>query len=261
MVLPILLVSSYATFLAALLTPQSLPRVGTAQHGGMAHRAGVDQGDSGAQEVYLPYPTPIRQIQLLGLAAGGILAAPLMVILPLLRLPALVGLLMIPLGYLSVASRYVGGWPKAVVWDMERELPGLTSFVLALAGLGSRPIPTALLIYAERFPGRPLASLAGRTPSGEDPVAFLLARGIPSVPVGGVLSVLSQAQDSPRRRDALRRLYEAQERRVRLELERAVEGRLALAPVATVLLLFPALLMTALAPVVVRFLSLLGAVQ
>ena len=54
-------------------------------------------------------------------------------------------------------------------------------------------------------------------------------------------------------------LHAAQERRARLNLERAIEGRVARSPVAMVLLLFPALLATALVPVVVQFVDMLGA--
>jgi hypothetical protein len=142
---------------------------------------------------------------------------------------------------------------------MERELPSLTAFVLALAGMGEQPIPRAVEIYADRFPRRPLSLLIRRAPPGEDPVSFVLACGIPSAAVSGVLAVLAQVQDSPHRRDALTRLHAAQERRARLNLERAVEGRVARSPVAMVLLLFPALLATALIPVVVQFIDLLGA--
>jgi hypothetical protein len=80
------------------------------------------------------------------------------------------------------------------------------------------------------------------------------------VPVRGVLAVLSKMQGSPHRQNALKQLYEAQESRARLELERSIESRVAKSPVATVLILFPALLVTALVPVAVRFLALMGAV-
>jgi hypothetical protein len=77
--------------------------------------------------------------------------------------------------------------------------------------------------------------------------------------VSGVLAVLAQVQQSPHRQEALTRLHAAQERRARLGLERAVEGRVARSPVVMVMLLFPALLATALVPVVVQFVDLLGA--
>jgi hypothetical protein len=241
MELPLLLSTAYALFVAALMAPRG-ERLGKRLLGGAT--AG---------------PAPVGRVRGVGLATGGMLALPPVILLPLLGLPAWAGLLVFPLGYVAAVSRYAGGWSRGGLAAMERELPGLTAFVLALAGMGDVPVPTALSIYAERFPRRPLASLARRAPSGEDPVAFLLSLGIPSVPVGGALSVLSRAQGSPRRREVLERLHRAQERRVRLELERIVEGRVAASPLATVLLLFPALLATALIPVVVRFLALLGA--
>jgi len=45
-----------------------------------------------------------------------------------------------------------------------------------------------------------------------------------------------------------------------LELERVIEGRVSKAPVATVLLLFPALLATALVPVMVRFMTMISGI-
>ncbi len=205
------------------------------------------------------YPLPAGRVRLLGLALGGILAAPSMLLLGILGLPAVLGLLLLPPGYTAVVSRYTGGWSKGALAAMERELPSLTAFVLALAGMGEQPIPTAVEIYAERFPQRPLALLVRRAPPGEDTVDFCLTRGIPSAAVSGVLAVLARVQHSPHRQEALTRLHAAQERRARLDLERAIEGRVARSPVAMVLLLFPALLATALVPVAVRLLNLLGA--
>jgi len=45
-----------------------------------------------------------------------------------------------------------------------------------------------------------------------------------------------------------------------LELERVIEGCVSKSPVATVLLLFPALLATALVPVMVRFMAMIGGI-
>ncbi len=240
MVLPTLLLAAYVTFLAALVTPD----LGKLEIGGL-----------GSGEL----PLSGGRVRLLGLALGGMLAAPSMLLLGILGLPAVLGLLLLPPGYTAVVSRYTGGWSKGALAAMERELPSLTAFVLALAGMGEQPIPKALGVYAGQFPDRPLAGLARRAPSGQNPVSFLLSLGLPSVVVGGALAVLLKAQDSPWRQDVLTRLHQAQERRARLDLERAIEGRVAKSPVATVLLLFPALLATALVPVVVRLLNLLGA--
>jgi len=107
--------------------------------------------------------------------------------------------------------------------------------------MGTLPISTALMIYADKFAERPLSTLIQRTPHGGDPVAFLLERGIPSVAVSGVLSILDKAQQNQKRKEVLK-MYETQANRMNLELERVIEGRVSKAPVATVLLLFPALL-------------------
>jgi hypothetical protein len=131
------------------------------------------------------------------------------------------------------------------------------SFVLELSGMGTLPIPTALMIYADKFPDRPLSTLIQRTPHGGDPVAFLLERGIPSVAVSGVLSILDKAQQNPKRKEVLK-MYETQESRMNLELERVIEGCVSKAPVATVL--FPALLATALVPVMIRFMAMIGGI-
>ena len=114
------------------------------------------------------------------------------------------------------------------------------------------------MIYADKFPDRPLSTLIQRTPHGGDPVAFLLERGIPSVAVSGALSILDKAQQNPKRKEV--KMYETQETRMTLELERVIEARVSKAPVATVLLLFPALLATALVPVMIRFMALIGGI-
>ncbi len=238
MLLPALLSASFLSFLAAIVTPD-LKRLGF-------------RGTN--------YPLPAGQVRLLGLALGGILTAPLILLLGVLGAPTSPGLLLILPVYVTVISRYVNGWPRGTIGAMERELPSLSAFVLSLAGMGQQPIPKALEVYREQFPDRPLSILARRTPPGQDPVAFVLSLGVPSVTVNGVFAVLLRAQNSPHRREALERLHRAQERRAQLDLERVIEGRVSTSPVATVLLLFPALLATALVPVMVRFIALLGAI-
>jgi hypothetical protein len=250
--LPALICTAYVTFLAALVTPD-LGKLGIGNFGvSSVERVGKWSGA-------MVYPLPGGRVRLLGLALGGVLTALSMLLLGVLGLPVPLGLLLLPPGYVAVVSRYLDGWSRVALAAMERELPSLTAFVLALAGMGEQPIPRALEIYADRFPGRPLPGLVRRAPPGEDPVAFVLARGIPSAAVSGVLAVLARVQDSPHRQEALTRLHAAQERRARLNLERAIEGRVARSPVAMVLLLFPALLATALVPVVVRLMDMLGA--
>jgi len=247
MLLPVLLFVSYSIIVSTLVAPiavksptwERVNRVfGTAQ-----------------RAVSFPYPVPALRIRMMALAIGGLLAIPLAIFLP----PAF-GLLPFPIVYMLTVSRYVSGWPRGLLQRMEGELPSLTSFVLELSGMGTLPIPTALMIYADKFPDRPLSTLIQRTPHGGDPVAFLLERGIPSVAVSGVLSILDKAQQNPKRKEVLRKMYETQESRMNLELERVIEGRVSKAPVATVLLLFPALLATALVPVMIRFMALIGGI-
>ena len=245
MLLPMLLFVSYSVIVSLLVAPVAVKSPTWER---VNRVLGTTQ-----KAVSFPYPVPAMRVRMMALAVGGMLALPLIIFLP-----PVFALLPFPIAYILVVSRYVSGWPNGLLKSMEAELPSLTSFVLELSGMGTLPVPTALLIYADKFPERPLSKLVQRTPHGGDPVAFLLERGIPSVAVSGVLSILDKAQQNPKRKDVLKKMYEAQETRMNLELERVIEGRVSKAPVATVLLLFPALLATALVPVMVRFMALLG---
>jgi len=247
MSLPILLFTSYSIIVSILVAPVA---VKSATWERVNRVLGTTQ-----KAISFPYPVPALRVRMMALGIGGLLALPLVIFLP----PAF-ALLPFPIVYMLFVSRYVSGWPKGLLKQMEAELPSLTSFVLELSGMGTLPIPTTLLIYADRFPDRPLAKLVHRTPHGGDPVAFLLERGIPSVEVSGVLSTFDKAQQNPDRKGVLRKKYESTEHRMGLELERVIEGRVSKSPVATVLLLFPALLATALVPVMIRFMALIGGI-
>lgn len=245
MLLPMLLFVSYSVIVSLLVAPVAVKSPTWER---VNRVLGTTQ-----KAVSFPYPVPAMRVRMMALAVGGMLALPLIIFLP----PAF-GLLPFPIVYMLMVSRYVSGWPNGLLKSMEAELPSLTCFVLELSGMGTLPIPTALLIYADKFSDRPLSMLIKRTPHGGDPVTFLMERGIPSVEVSGVLSTFDKAQQNPDRRGVLRKKYETTEHRMGLELERVIEGRVSKSPVATVLLLFPALLATALVPVMVRFMVMLG---
>lgn len=195
----------------------------------------------------------LRLLSVLGIAFGGMLGLALSLLLePVLAVG--VGCVVAVLGALYPQQRYEAGFSRPFLQTLEHEAAVLAGFAYLAYGVAGMPLGQVFVTFKATYPETETAKLLAQLPPGVAPEQALLSLGLPAQVRNWrqVIETLAGIREAGNPEQILLRLRDRmQEAEVEYQREQ-IDKKANQAVVATVMLVFPALMVVVLGVIIIQ---------